>query len=67
MRLDLTDDEARFLAQHLASHIQKVDNELIHTDARAMQRELAADERRLNLLLQKIEFALRSDQDLGRA
>lgn len=67
MRLELTEDEARFLAQHLQKHIQRVDDELVHTDARAMQRELAADERRLVLLLQKIESAIRTDGPIGRA
>jgi hypothetical protein len=67
MRLELTDEEARFLAQHLQNHIGRVDDELVHTDSRSMQRELAADERRLALLLQKLEFALRADGEIGRA
>ena len=61
MLVDLTEQEARFLAQHLAMHIAHVDAELIHTDKRAMQRELAEDERKLNRVLAKIEAALQTD------
>jgi hypothetical protein len=43
MHLDLSADEARFLREHLQAHIGDVEDELIHTDRRAMQRELARD------------------------
>lgn len=59
MQLDLSLEEARFLKEHLTSHIAQVDNELVHTDKREMQRLLADDvdhlrriERRLADLLQ---------------
>jgi hypothetical protein len=59
MQLDLTPEEARFLKEHLARHIAEVDTELVHTDTREMQRDLAADvehlrriERRLSELVE---------------
>jgi hypothetical protein len=58
MQLDLTDEEARLLALHLTKHIKHVDDELVHTDKRSMQRELAHDERRLLSILQKLEATM---------
>ena len=43
MKLELSLEEARFLRKHLARHIQEVDTELVHTDSRALQHELAQD------------------------
>ena len=43
MKLELSQDEARFLSKHLARHIAEVESELVHTDSRALQRELARD------------------------
>lgn len=61
MQLDLSPEEARFLKEHLTAHIAQVDNELVHTDKREMQRALASDidhlrriERRLSDLLQPV-------------
>lgn len=47
MKLELSLEEARFLKKHLTRHIQEVDNELVHTDSRKLQRELAEDEAHL--------------------
>ena len=58
MHLELTDEEARMLALHLERHIKRVDDELVHTDSRQMQRELAHDERRLVAILEKLEGAI---------
>lgn len=55
MQVDLTDEEARLLALHLTKHIKHVDDELVHTDKRSMQRDLALDERRLLAILEKLE------------
>jgi hypothetical protein len=60
MQLNLTDEEARLLALHLTKHIKHVDDELVHTDKRSMQRELALDERRLVSILEKLEDCLAS-------
>lgn len=48
--LTLSDDDARFLLDQLSRHAIRLEGELIHTDARAMQRELAAELSRLNQL-----------------
>lgn len=47
MKLELSLEEARFLRKHLIRHIQEVDNELVHTDSRRLQHELAEDEAHL--------------------
>lgn len=54
MQIDLSPDDARFLHQVLARHLQEMENELVHTDKREMQREIAADTRRLRELLGRI-------------
>ena len=58
MQVDLTDEEARLLALHLTKHIKHVDDELVHTDKRSMQRDLALDERRLLAILEKLESTM---------
>jgi hypothetical protein len=58
MQLEITDEEARLLALHLERHIKRVDDELVHTDSRQMQRDLANDERRLLAILEKLEIGL---------
>jgi hypothetical protein len=54
MQIDLSLDDARFLHQLLARHLQEMENELVHTDKREMQREIAADTRRLRELLGRL-------------
>jgi hypothetical protein len=54
MQIDLSLDDARFLHQVLSRHLQEMENELVHTDNREMQREIAADTRRLRELLGRI-------------
>jgi len=51
MQIDLSIDEARFLHQHLARHLEEMESELVHTDQRDLQREIAADTQRLRELL----------------
>ena len=41
INLALTPEDARFLREHLQRHIAQVDDELVHTDRRAMQHEIA--------------------------
>lgn len=64
MLLDLTAEEARLLLLHLERHIKHVDDELVHTDSRAMQRDLALDERRLVSILRKLENGIGAAQSL---
>ncbi len=54
MQIDLSLDDARFLHQVLARQLQVMENELVHTDKREMQREIAADTRRLRELLGRL-------------
>jgi hypothetical protein len=43
MRFEMTQEEAKFLDAHLVRHIESVENELVHTDKRQMQSELARE------------------------
>jgi len=56
--LDLSLDEARFLGEQLARQLQEVDDELVHTSSRPMQRGLAADSERLRQISQRLEAAI---------
>lgn len=60
MHLDLTHEESRFLAHQLALQLEHVTTELVHTDKREMQRDLAADERHLKEILAKLDAADRT-------
>ena len=51
MQIDLSTEDARFLHQQLARHLEEMESELVHTDKRDLQREIAADTRRLRELL----------------
>ena len=51
MQIDLNTEDARFLHQQLARHLEEMESELVHTDKRDLQREIAADTRRLRELL----------------
>lgn len=65
MQLDLSDEEAHLLQLHLERHIKRVDDELVHTDSRPMQRALARDEARLLSILEKLEARLGSSSLLS--
>jgi len=54
MQIDLSIDDTRFLHQQLARHLEEMESELVHTDQRDMQREIAADARRLREILARI-------------
>ena len=54
VKLELSADEARLLAAHLARHVEKVELELVHTDSRALQRELADDLERLRRIERRL-------------
>lgn len=54
MALDLSPAEAQFLETHLRRHIMHVENELVHTDNREMQRSLAHDLEELEKLRQRL-------------
>jgi len=54
MQIDLSIEDARFLHQQLTRHIEEMETESVHTDKRDMQREIAADARRLRAILARI-------------
>lgn len=58
MNLDLTPSEARFLLEHLTRHLAHVDDELIHTDKRQMQRALAQDLHQLEVIRERLAIAV---------
>ena len=65
--LQLNQDDARFLCGQLERQLAHVDDELVHTDRREMQRELARDAARLRAVLQQLESATTEDAALASA
>jgi hypothetical protein len=47
VQLDLSPDDLRFLLDHLGRYIAALDDELVHSDSRKIQHDLAADLERL--------------------
>ena len=58
MQLELSKDEALFLKVQLNRHLGELDDELIHTDKRLLQRELAKDAERLRNLEQRLSHLI---------
>ena len=54
MQLEISRDDAQFLHDHLLRHLQRVEEELVHTEQRDMQRAIAAEARRLRELIDRI-------------
>ncbi len=52
--LELTIEEARFLREQLSRQLAHIEDELVHTDARDMQRELAQELERLRALTNRL-------------
>lgn len=50
LTMELTRQEAAFLSEQLSRQAQHVEDELVHTDARDMQAELARDLELLQML-----------------
>jgi hypothetical protein len=59
--LQLTTQEATFLLDELNKQREHIENELVHTDARAMQADLARDLDRLDRLRQRLSTAVNLD------
>jgi CBS domain-containing protein len=53
-------DDARFLLAQLERHAIAVEDELVHTDHRSLQRELADDARRIRRIAKDLERLLRA-------
>jgi len=60
INLALSPEDARFLREHLQRHIAQVDDELVHTDRRAMQHEIAMDLERLKQIESQLATLLAS-------
>ena len=54
MRVVLSPDDARFLRAQLTAHLREIEGELVHTDARDLQREIAEEARRLRELIDRL-------------
>jgi hypothetical protein len=54
MQLTLTPHETTLLVQQLTQHIAHVDEELVHTDKRELQRDIAHELDELRALLERI-------------
>jgi hypothetical protein len=57
MQIDLDTDDIRFLHRQLTRHLEEMENELVHTDKRDLQRLLAMDAQRLRALIARIPAA----------
>ncbi len=60
--LQLSPEEATFLQAQLERHREHVENELVHTDHRNMQRELARDVERIRGLLERLSQAANEER-----
>ena len=63
--LELTKEDATFLENQLASRTQQVENELVHTDKRQMQADIARDLKRLEQLCERLKRALALEDSLA--
>jgi hypothetical protein len=54
MTFELSKEEAKFLDAHLVRHIESVEDELVHTDKRQMQSELAREVDALRAIHERI-------------
>ncbi len=54
MQVDLSPDDVRFLRHQLMRQLEIMENELVHTDARRLQRDIAAEARRLRDLIDRM-------------
>jgi len=61
--LQLTHDDARFLCAQLERQLAHIDDELVHTDNRQMQRELARDVDRLRMVLGRLVRATQEEKE----
>jgi hypothetical protein len=53
-QLTLTTDEIHLLIRHLTKEIEHIDAELVHTDKRELQRDLAEDLKELRAVTDRV-------------
>lgn len=56
--LEFTNDDAAFLAEHLTQHLRHVEQELVHTDKRSLQADLARDVEQLERVRDRVMHAI---------
>lgn len=56
--LQLTNDDAAFLQEQITSRVRQIENELVHTDKRALQAEIARDLERLERIHDRVAHAI---------
>jgi hypothetical protein len=67
VQIQLSEIDATFLCEQLKRHVTRLDDELVHTDKRSMQRDIAKDVDHLREVLSQIEAVTVSrDLDLMR-
>jgi hypothetical protein len=54
MQLSISTEDTRLLLSHLDRRLQEMDEELVHTDKRELQRQLGRDVRALRALAERI-------------
>ena len=62
MQITLSSEESHLLLRHLSQHIEQLDNELVHTDKRELQRALSNEVDSLRHLVDRI----RADERVAR-
>jgi hypothetical protein len=63
MKLDLTNMEARLLRDHVGQHLKEVDDELVRTDKRDLQHQLAREENKLRAILNRLEMLIAGTEE----
>jgi hypothetical protein len=67
VQIQLSEVDATFLCDQLKRHMSRLDDELVHTDKRSMQRDIAKEVDHLRAVLGQIEDGVVSrDLDLMR-
>jgi len=56
--IDLPAEEMRFLAEHLKRYVASLDDELVHSDSREIQRQLACDVDRLRRIQKQLSTSI---------
>jgi hypothetical protein len=54
VNIELPREDVRFLADHVAREVSRMNNELVHTDKRELQGELARDVERLTRIAEEL-------------
>ena len=63
MQLTLETEEARLLVRYLGQQLEHMDDELIHTDKRELQRELVSEMKVLRALTDRIASSVAQRKD----